>query len=382
MYLLSVFLIILGYGWGYFHIFQHGFGPDVESDGLPRTIPSERVNVVIPVRDEACLLRAKLVNLCSQSYPTNLLDVIVVDSSGGSLINDALREVVDSHANLHVTAVRNDTGKGKYYSLNLAFRTCTDDYVIISDVDVLAQFAAIEKLIQNFRNVRVGAVSAMETTKSEFGELSAYRSLYNILRLAESQLGSVLMCESGLAAYRRELLGELPEDVQCDDLALTAQVLSKGYRTIYDAGALFHENQEGLTRSGMLLQKLRRARANISALMSVASRRNNFPTLFQKVILPFEMFIHIEAPALFLVCAASLLCLAIYDGVETFLLLGILPLATAAVAAVVMSAKVSGNRGALRTGLAIVFAFVEYNAILLIGLALAIIKGPQTKWKR
>jgi cellulose synthase/poly-beta-1,6-N-acetylglucosamine synthase-like glycosyltransferase len=312
------------------------------------------------------------------------LDVIVVDSSHDDSIAGVVKEYCERYPILHLVRIKDETGRGKYYSLNLAFRQCTDGFIIISDVDVLADSTAIEELIRNFQCANIGAVSAMETTSSEFGELTAYRGLYNMLRLGESRLGAVLMCESNLAAYRRELVGELPENVQCDDLTLTAGVLSKGYQAIYDPKVLFYENQEGLTRIRMLSQKLRRARANIHALMTVVSQTADYPPVFRRIILPFELFIHIVAPMLFCICVVSLALLGIFQGVIALALAAVVPLIVAAGVGTLLSTEMvppKSTANAIQTSLKILYAFGEYNIALMIGLILVIFRGPQTKWE-
>jgi cellulose synthase/poly-beta-1,6-N-acetylglucosamine synthase-like glycosyltransferase len=382
-YVLSLLLLSVGYGLGYLWIFRRGRGSDTEQVRVQVQSASERVNIVIPVRDEVNMLRAKLLNLRSQTYPIELLDVIVVDSSHDDSIAGVVKEFCEMYPNLHLVRIKDETGRGKYYSLNLGFRHCMDSFIILSDVDVLADSTAVQELIRNFRCANIGAVSAMETTKSEFGELSAYRGLYNMLRLGESRLGAVLMCESNLAAYRRELVGELPENVQCDDLALTAAVLSKGYQAIYDPRVLFIENQEGLTRIRMMSQKLRRARANIHALMTVVRQTADYPQVFRTIVLPFELFIHIVAPVLFCICVVSLALIGIFDGVISLALAAVVPLILAVGLGALLSMKTvpsQSTTNAIQTSLNILYAFGEYNIALMIGLILAVFRGPQTKW--
>jgi cellulose synthase/poly-beta-1,6-N-acetylglucosamine synthase-like glycosyltransferase len=381
MYFSSILAVVVGYGLGYFYILRRGWMH--ESPILRETSHNERVNIVVPVRNETDFLRLKLVNLCSQTYPLRLLDVIVVDSSHDDSIAKVVEEVSQRCPDLHVDVVRDDTDRGKYYSLNLAFRRCGDRFVIISDVDVVTDPTAIERLLENFQIPEVGAVSAMETAASEFSELSAYRNLYNVLRVAESQLNSVVMCESNLAAYRRELLIELPDNVQCDDVALTAGVISRGYRATYDPRVLFFENQQRLSRRGMLSQKLRRGRANIHALKLISAHRSEFPPVFRKVVLPFEIFIHIAGPLLLLSSIAALLLLAVYDELLVFVTAAIIPLGLAVGFGSIMTMKSSPSKSlgnALKTGLAVAYAFLEYNAILVIGIILVTCKGSQTKW--
>ena len=382
-YFASLCCLLVGYVWGYLHILKHG--TNWKPPTLSKAKPERRVNVVIPVRDEIDLLRTKLLNVRSQTYPPQLLDVILVDSSEGSSSQQVVEEISKDSHGMSIEVIKDDAKRGKYYALNLAFRRCRDQFVAITDVDVLANVDAVEKLMQNFQNPQVGAVSAMEGTASQFGELRSYRYLYNTLRIAESELSSVLMCESNLAIYRRDLVTELPANTQCDDFELTKSVLAKNYRAIYDPRVIFCENQEALTRNRMLSQKLRRGRANTHALLKTLTERNvHFAPLFKNRILPFEVFIHVAAPILLVACLVSLLLVAVSTPI---LAIGaaLIPAALAVSFGSVIMRMISPSKRlkeGLQMGFETICAFVEYNLILFVAFVLAVFAGPQTSWRR
>ena len=133
---------------------------------------------------------------------------------------------------------------GKSVALNYALRRCKSDIVVLSDADVMVNKDAISRITSNFNDERIGAVSGIEvmqnpdessTTKLEQG----YRSFYNTLRLGESNLDSVVMCESELSGYRRELIDNIPDKISCDDMEFTLQIRKKGFRAIYDPTVYF-----------------------------------------------------------------------------------------------------------------------------------------------
>ncbi len=385
VYCSALLTLIVGYAFGYFLIVRRN--PNHESSGASGNDSPKEIDVVIPVRDEADLLYEKLLNLCVQSYPRQMMNIIVVDSSQKPEIQQVAEEMKRKHPDLRITVMKDDERKGKYFSLNKAFRACKSEIVVVTDVDVTTDEDGIKKLVRNFRDYRIGAVSGVEgLPQNRFSEDSAYRDLYNILRLAESNLDSVLMCESNFSAYRRDLIGELPDGTQCDDLALTAAVLSKNYRAIYDSAASFNERQAP-TRGSLLTQKLRRGRANIHGLLQIAAaRKDNYPRQFRRLILPFEIFIHVAAPVLFFVTAASLLLLAIAPrGIVLAAIAGAIPLTLSVIGASLLNARLSNGHGLVRYlkgGLLLVWAFFEYNMILMIALLLVAFGGPQPSWKR
>jgi len=355
--------------------------PKAQQEGA---IPLRRIDVVVPVRNEALLLRGKLESICSQSFPTELIDVIVVDSSSDDSVKEVVEEISRKHEALRVNLLKDRSGRGKYSALNLAFQFCKSDLLIITDVDVETDNDAFERILSDFKDPRIGAVSAMETVESRFGDVSAYRGLYNRLRIAESSLDSVIMCESNFSAYRRQLIDQLPDDTQCDDLALTTAVLSKGRRAIYDPRVLFRENQEGFKTRDVLSQKLRRARANIHGLLAATAVKSGYSKTQRRLLLPFEIFLHVIGPLLMALFLVFLVLFGLEPGnasiaVSSGIALGLMGI----IAGSLLNTRSVRGKGLLwnlRMSLNTLKAFLEYNLILLTALMLVLVQGPQTKW--
>jgi len=192
------------------------------------------------------------------------------------------------------------------------------------------------------------------------------------------------MCESGLAIYRKELLRQLSDDTQCDDLELTKLVVARNYRAIYDPRVFFYENQEKLSRSRMLSQKLRRGRANIHCLFkTIRERGNRFSSLFTHVILPFEFFLHVIAPVLFCICLVSLPLVALSAPLLA-VLGGVVPAIVAlALGSWVMWKTLPPKRpkDTLKMAFGALSAFVEFNLILFVAFLLVAAAGPRTYWR-
>src|SRR5207249_1145781 len=139
----------------------------------PRMSPHvPTVSLVIPTYNEASVIRQKLENVLQLDYPSEKLEVVVIDSAS----ND-------------------ETG------------------------------SIVRKLVENFGPREVGAVSGVEVPvggRSFLAGIEAdYRRIYTAIRMAEAETDSPFMCESELSAYRRELLEPLRPGVVCDDVELT-----------------------------------------------------------------------------------------------------------------------------------------------------------------
>jgi cellulose synthase/poly-beta-1,6-N-acetylglucosamine synthase-like glycosyltransferase len=284
--------------------------------------------------------------------------------------------------------------------LNYAYNYCTGDIIVLSDADVLLDNDAVLRITSNFHDPRVGAVSGIEairnpdqsqTTKTEQG----YRSFYNTLRMGETNLDSVVMCESEFAAYRRTLMEEIPANSICDDMELTLRVRRKGFLTIYDDTVVFYENSP-IVQKSRLKHKIRRGQGNQQALLRFANMlfRRKYGA-FSFVILPFEFLLNVITPVLVPICIISF-ALAVILSFNWLIIL--LPAAILALMAIMIyvslrvispatsitlarSSSRSSARGGTRMLLSI-FDFIEMQLILFVSLILLVFAGPNYKWEK
>lgn len=355
------------------------------------------VSMIIATFNEEMVIAKKLHNTVKLEYPKDKLEVLVVDSGS----TDRTREIVDdfakrvmSKANIRLLTQKERLGKAA--ALNYALKHCDGEIVILSDADVLLDKDAISKITSNFNDEKIGAVSGIEvirnpdqspTTKMERG----YRSFYNTLRLGETNLDSVMMCESEFAAYRRELMETIPQDSVCDDMELTLRVRKKGFRAIYDPTVVFHECSPIKYRS-RLKHKIRRGQGNQQTLLRFADMmfRRKYG-VFSFIILPLEFFMHIISPILTPICIGSYIIMAI-SSFNIFLVFFPIMLLVLTACLIFFSLKVaapatsitlehSANSGSLRM-LSIVFDFIALQLCLLIGLLLLALSGPKYKWEK
>ncbi len=348
--------------------------------------PQKQVDIIVPVKDEELLIAKKLENIALQSYPHILISIVVVDSSRSDACERAVRAFSLDHPDIRIVFIKDSERLGKANALNQAFAQCRGAICIITDVDVRFDERAISDLIRSFDDPLVGAVSAVEVLEhdGQATESRVYRGFYNTLRIAESRVDSALMCESELAGYRRELLVSLPKNTQCDDMSLTLNIRKQGYRAVYNPHVFFYES-EGVDRRAMLLQKTRRARANIHELLRnvdlILSPRLG---VFSRTVLPLEVFLNVLAPILLL---GSLVMYAflLLDTSTAILSTAVFCMSAASLTVATALCNIGPNmeKGViprLRRGLISLIAFAEFNGVMILALLLLAIKGPQTSW--
>lgn len=356
------------------------------------------LSLIIATFNEEKVIAKKLRNTIELEYPKDKLEILIVDSGS----TDKTREIVDDFSQrvktkVNIRLLTQKERLGKAAALNHALKHCNGAIVILSDADVLLEIDALTQIVSNFADRRIGAVSGIEvmmnpdqtrTTKAEQG----YRSFYNMIRLGETNLDSVIMCESEFSAYRRELVTELPTATICDDMEITINVRKQGFKAIYDSDAKFYEYSPFRPRT-RLKHKMRRGQGNQLTLIRhfkmVFNRRYG---LFSFVILPFEIFMHVISPILLTICMSTFV-LSLIFGSPFLMMLLLIPfcVATIAIAYLVLRFISPATEITLERAsegirpfkmVLMVFDFVTLQIVLLWSLVSLVLHRTEHKWEK
>lgn len=196
-----------------------------------------KVTVIIPTYNEAKFIEKKLDNVCDQSYPKELIEVIVVDSASKDGTPRLVEEWSSRHNDVKLRLVAESERRGKAVALNNALKHASGEIVVIADADAIWPRDALTKAVRWLSNPSVGAVSCLKkplgsgTTAIEVG----YRQYYNVLRVAESKAYSTPIFHGELAAFRKDLLekvGGFPTDIGADDSHVATRIALMGFRAI------------------------------------------------------------------------------------------------------------------------------------------------------
>ncbi len=214
----------------------------------PALTPAKRLpkaTLVIAAWNEEDVIGEKLENSLSQTYPEDLLDVVVV--SDGS--TDATDTIVADYAarTKRVTLLRTSGRQGKSSALNLGIPTATGEIVVLTDANAMFSPDAIASLVRPFGDSRVGAVSG-QLQYAAGGGVGEGESVYwryeQRVKRAESALGSLLGANGSIYAVRRELFRPLlPRDV--DDFRIPYEALLRGAYAVLEPAARSTEPTAG-----------------------------------------------------------------------------------------------------------------------------------------
>jgi biofilm PGA synthesis N-glycosyltransferase PgaC len=319
------------------------------------------VSVIIPTFNEASVVQQRLENVKSQSYPTNKMSLIVVDSASTDGTVQAVKEWAERNTEVNVRLITEPVRRGKVHALNLALSEITkhSEVVIFTDADCLWMPNSVKEAVKYFADGQIGAVTCTIYPINVSGPGPSfdktYRNFNNVIRLAESKAWSTPIGHGPLIAYRTACLNEIGgvPDSGADDSTPFTLAASKGYRSIQAPDVLAYEFAPNSLFDN-LVRRLRRAHHLISHFWKVRRLlfKENLSKRFRS-ILAVETYLHIANP--WLLFAGGVLLLA--GGLTRTL--NLLPLAALTLAALLVVA-VPAFRAWVLTQVLLMIAAVSY----------------------
>jgi biofilm PGA synthesis N-glycosyltransferase PgaC len=197
------------------------------------------ISVVLVIRNEEARLPAKLATLRRQDYPAALTEVVVV--SDGS--TDGTNALLAAQAGPSFQSLALPAPVGKASALNHALAAARGEIVVFTDARQELAPDAVRRLVDNFADPEVGAVSGELVLRggSQQG-LGLYWQMEKKIRQWESAAGSVVGATGALYAARRDLLSPLPAGTILDDVYLPLAVARQGKRVIFEPLALAYDD--------------------------------------------------------------------------------------------------------------------------------------------
>ena len=231
------------------------------------------VALIVSCYNEADVIREKLKNALELDYPNELLRIIVVSDGSDDGTDELVREFTDTR----ITLIRQEGRLGKTMGLNLAMEQVTEEVTVFSDANAMYAPDAISKLVRNLADPSVGyVVGAALYTDGSSGASAQNENLYwryeLAIKIMESRLHSVVGGDGAIYAIRTELWEPLQQQ-DINDFVNPLQIVAKGYRGVFDAGAkCFEETAGDFDRE--VARKERIVNRSIRGLMRVKATMN------------------------------------------------------------------------------------------------------------
>jgi poly-beta-1,6-N-acetyl-D-glucosamine synthase len=196
------------------------------------------VSIVLAVHNEEQYLGRRLEELTRQLADSGMPGEIIVVSDGSTDDSVAVaRQFADR--GVHVIAL--EQNRGKAAALSCALAEAQHDIVVFADARQRWANDALVRLIENFADPRVGAVSGnleLEAAPGVMTGVSLYWRFEKWLRRTESRIDSQVGVTGAISAARRELLpSAIPTGTLLDDVYWPLCVAMHGYRVVHDERA-------------------------------------------------------------------------------------------------------------------------------------------------
>jgi len=207
------------------------------------------VSIIIAAYNEEKVIEDKIKNTLDIDYPKEKLEIIIFSDSS----NDNTDKIVKKYEKKGVKLLRIDGRKGKTYCQNRAVEKARGEIIVFSDANSMYQQDAIKKLVRNFTDEQVGCISGElkhisgKDIKSDNSSEGIYWKYEKNLKRLESKISSLVGANGAIYAVRKKLYVNLA-DFSISDFAEPLLLFLKGFRTVYEPGAIAIEKNDDTFR--------------------------------------------------------------------------------------------------------------------------------------
>jgi len=194
------------------------------------------VSIIIAARNEADKIRQKIDHTLALDYPAERLEILVASDAS----DDATDEFVKEYATRGIHLVRAPQRRGKEHVQGLAVSVANGDILVFTDAATLLEPDALWRLVANFADPTVGAVSTEDLIVDAHGNPTAeglYVKYEMWVRRLEGRFHSLVGLSGSCFAIRKELCSDWSPNLASDFMG-ALRAARRGYRSIADPAAL------------------------------------------------------------------------------------------------------------------------------------------------
>ncbi len=244
------------------------------------------ITLILAAHNEQEGIDEKLRDCLNLKYPPGHIEILVVSDHS----TDATEEIVERFASHHANSgglpfwiqgkqvepspcirlIRTGTRAGKSGAQNLGAEQAKGEILSFTDANTRMDPAALEQLVQNFGDPRVGLVTATVHFLQPKGAVPEGQGMYwryeLLIRRAESDLGILAKASGQAIAVRRELFRPL-QPCFGDDCILPLEVRVQGYRVVHEHRAIVTDTMPH-TLEGEMKARIRMTARNWTGTLS------------------------------------------------------------------------------------------------------------------
>jgi biofilm PGA synthesis N-glycosyltransferase PgaC len=193
------------------------------------------ISIILAARNEERNLDRRLRELVGILKSSHCAGEILVVSDGST---DRTAAIARRHtAGGLVRVLERPRSEGKAAALTAGYEACQSDVLVFADARQRWAPDALVRLLENFADPRIGAVSGdlvLEAAPGVMAGVGLYWRLEKWLRRKESQLHSQVGVTGAISAVRRHLFRPIPVGTLLDDVYWPLQVAMQGQRVVHD----------------------------------------------------------------------------------------------------------------------------------------------------
>lgn len=257
------------------------------SNNFKNKIDYPDVTLVILAYNEERFIEQKVKNCNELIYPKNKLNILWVTDGSNDNSNNILIEKFNQQV------LYKPERKGKINAMNRAVSYISTPIIIFTDANTEINNSSIIKIVEQYNNENVGCVAGEKRIYIEEKENASvageglYWKYESYIKNLESKLGSTIAAAGELFSIKRELYTQIPDDTILDDLALSLNVIKKGYIIKYAPDAYSYE-KGSKTIKDEFKRKIRIAAGNFQTLFRMPELLN----IFKYKFISFEYISH------------------------------------------------------------------------------------------
>ncbi len=212
---------------------------------IRKSFAERSVSVIVPVRNGARWVEAKIRSLLASNYRPDLIDVVIV--SDGS--TDATEDLVRGFPDARVRLMALPSG-GKAAAVTAGLQHVAGDIIVLTDVRQEFDPEAIRELVACFSDPSVGVATGelviRSGTTSEEYNTGLYWRYEKWIRRNLNRMAVMLGATGSIYAIRRELATPIPRNILLDDVYLPFAVAQKGFRIYFESLARAYDSPTSL----------------------------------------------------------------------------------------------------------------------------------------
>ncbi len=199
------------------------------------------VTFLIAAYNEEKNIAEKLENTLSLDYPRHKLEVVVASDAS----EDKTDEIALAFSKRGVILHRVEGRVGKTETQNQTVKIAKGDIIIFSDATTQYKKDALRKIVRNYNDPSVGAVSGRYEYVNPTGAPVGLGTILfwkyeNSVKSRQTRIETVTGCCGCIYSVRKSLYESLPRDI-ISDLVEPLKILEKGYRIAFEPEAVAYE---------------------------------------------------------------------------------------------------------------------------------------------